>query len=778
MNPFLRYIRTLIPEPAGGLSDGELLNRFCREQDETAFAALVVRHGNSVWAACRRLVDRDHDAEDIFQAVFLTLARKATTLRNRDGLPAWLHGVTRRMAANLRRQQRRRDRAETALIDRPTPPTEDVSWREVVSVLDDELGRMPEHYRSVLILCCLEGRSRDEAARQLRWTLGQVKGRLERARDLLRQRLSRRGIELGSLLLTATLSRSLRAGPSAALIDSAVKTATMSAAGAVVSANVAILSEGVLKAMFLTKIKVLTCGALILGLAGFGGVTLSENAATGQPVPAEKRNEVVPDAPSPEQEKLPPLTAKELKGKWRGSMNGKFGYVELTVTMDFDFGVTGNGPESRWAVDYTLPRRIVHAVGGDYPQGRQGRIEGQLHLLDDSESGGVLVQYHMADHSFRRVGQLKRGKGATLRLDITEQFQKFHPDHDHSPVEGLVLRRVFQEGPELKRAEPPKKLGRVPDPPAELRAILATWDATYRHQPEEKFRELDEAAAKLLKQYPKVDDQARIYFEVAHVAGQTGVAKQYERIEKYARKALELSRDPIQRGWAWMYLSCTAQDARAAKTFPERRRLAAEALLRNLTELLVQDLPAAAPELPPVTKPARIGEAPRPGKPSVEEWQRPQIEARREAEFVRDLVARRETALVQLRDLYRPSVHAAFADADGPDELRVLATARLNRPEAVESLLDFVTGPPPAKPEEVPGVKKVNGDLVLVATGSKHGLRFGDLLEVYRAGPVPVHVGRLKIVAVDENEVTGKLTPSPDQKVSVGDLVTRTTPTK
>lgn len=657
MNPLLRYIRTLVPETGlDVVSDRELLQRFHRKRDEAAFAALVSRYGASVWSACRRLLDRDPDAEDAFQAVFLILARKAGSTRS-NCLPAWLHGVTRRVAANLRRQNRRRHRGEAALTERTGSPSDDPSWREVVSVLDDELGRMTENYRAVLILCCLEGKSRDEAAHQLGWSLGQVKGRLERARDLLRRRLSQRGIEFGSLLLTATLYPSVRATLPTTLIDSTVKAGVISTGGAAISTKVVLLSEGVLKTMLLTKI--VTVGLFLFGIAGLSSVVLWENAATGQSIAVEKEKPIIPDALNPNQAKLPPRKADEPKG--------------------------------------------------------------------------------------------------------------------------VALQRFSPEEPAPKQAEPPKKLSRVPETPAELQVIFAKWDQRYRHKSEEKFLELEAEAEKLLSQYPTRDDQARIYFQVAHIAGQSSCAKHYERINKYARETLERSRDPIQRGWAYMYLSCTAQEAKAAKTFPERRRLAAEVLLQNYVELLVQDLPEKAPELPVVRKVAMdFGEGLPPGTPNPREEQAAQIEARLEAQFIGELVSRRQTLLTQLRDLYRPSVYQAFRNADGPDELRALAAAKLKKPEVVDALLDFVTGPgrSTAKPQEPLGVKRINGELVLITTGKKHGLRFGDLLEVYRPGRESIYVGRLRVLAVDETEVIGKLTPFANQEVKVGDQATKTDASK
>src|SRR5579885_1165949 len=193
------HVLRLLRAAAG--SDRDLLDRYARDRDGEAFEALVRRYGTGVWAACVRLAGRD--AEDAFQAVLLTLSRKAGTVTG--SLPAWLHAVTRRVASTLRRASRRRTAVEEAAARPDLTPVADPTLREGLALLDEELSRLPERYRAVLIVCCLEGRSRDEAAVQLGWTEGQVKGRLERAREALRTRLARRGVELGSILLAAAV---------------------------------------------------------------------------------------------------------------------------------------------------------------------------------------------------------------------------------------------------------------------------------------------------------------------------------------------------------------------------------------------------------------------------------------------------------------------------------------------------------------------------------------------------------------------------------------------
>ena len=277
MNQLLRFLRAASPAPASAEApDRELLARFARARDASAFAALVSRHGAAVWAACRRLLDREQDAEDAFQAVFLTLARKASSVSG-EVLPAWLHGVARRVAANVRRDERRRNATEDAARV-PEGRAANVSWREGLAILDEELAKLPDRYRTVLIVCCLDGRTRDEAARQLGYSEGQVKGLLERARELLRQRLARRGFEFGAVLLAATVMNAAGAAPSVAT-EVAVRVATgQGIAGGASSAAVA-LSERVVGAMFVQKLK--TVAVVLVVAAVTAGGAFTHGAAEG-----------------------------------------------------------------------------------------------------------------------------------------------------------------------------------------------------------------------------------------------------------------------------------------------------------------------------------------------------------------------------------------------------------------------------------------------------------------------------------------------------------------
>ncbi|HEY2155252.1 MAG TPA: sigma-70 family RNA polymerase sigma factor, partial [Isosphaeraceae bacterium] len=172
-----------------------LLRRFARTEDEAAFAAIVARHGPMVLAVCRRALRDPHEVEDAFQATFLVFVRRAGSIRDGDALGAWLHGVARRVAVRARaRAARRRERKGSSLGIEPAATADDPDRTEVVAVVDEEIDRLPERYRRAIVLCDLEGCTQPEAAGRLGWTEGSVRGRLARGREMLKSRLSRRGL--------------------------------------------------------------------------------------------------------------------------------------------------------------------------------------------------------------------------------------------------------------------------------------------------------------------------------------------------------------------------------------------------------------------------------------------------------------------------------------------------------------------------------------------------------------------------------------------------------
>jgi RNA polymerase sigma factor (sigma-70 family) len=232
----IRHLRTLSGDtPGGAATDQELLERFLHDRDPAAFTALVRRHGPLVWGVCRRLVQQPCDAEDAFQATFLILLRNARSIGSRPALASWLHGVAYRVATRLRQENFRILNPDSRLPGRTViDPGLEAAWRELSALLDGEVQALPEKYRAPLVLCYLEGRTRDQAARQLGWSLRTLDRRLAQGKDLLRGRLTRRGVALSAALLSAGLAGPATAAPSpAALAQAVARFASLALAGPV-----------------------------------------------------------------------------------------------------------------------------------------------------------------------------------------------------------------------------------------------------------------------------------------------------------------------------------------------------------------------------------------------------------------------------------------------------------------------------------------------------------------------------------------------------------------
>jgi RNA polymerase sigma factor (sigma-70 family) len=276
------------------LSDAQLLERFAVRQSEGAFAVLVERHGPLVHGVCRRILHDAHDAEDAFQAAFLVLARKAHTIHKQQSLASWLYKVAYRIALRARADiSRRRTQEKEAVQTAPPPTPAEAARRELGAVLDEEVQRLPEKYRAPVLLCYLQGQTNEEAAQQLSCPTGTVKVRLMRARNILRKRLTRRGIGLTLTTLTALLLESAaHAAAPAALLQATVSAATTGVA----SAPVAGLVKGTLAGMCLTKLKV-AAAVLLTVLIGTMADGLSHAAHAVRSAPAEQRK-LAPPGPT------------------------------------------------------------------------------------------------------------------------------------------------------------------------------------------------------------------------------------------------------------------------------------------------------------------------------------------------------------------------------------------------------------------------------------------------------------------------------------------------
>src|SRR6476646_2526088 len=232
----VRRIRSLAAS-TDSVSDSELLARYRASRDERAFAALVARHGPAVLGTCRRVLADSHAAEDAFQATFLVLARRPGSVRKPAALGCWLHGVAVRVAMKLKGRLARQPRS-VAAVEVPADPRDDVLWRDVRRVHDEEVNRLPDRLRLPVYLCYFEGKTRDEAADALGWKVTTLRGRLEDGRLRLRTRLALRGIELSAALLAASAA----AGPA---VGDALRESTTHAAGGAASDAVRSLAKGI-----------------------------------------------------------------------------------------------------------------------------------------------------------------------------------------------------------------------------------------------------------------------------------------------------------------------------------------------------------------------------------------------------------------------------------------------------------------------------------------------------------------------------------------------------
>ena len=254
-----------------GLAEGQILERFTTHGDGTAFEALVTRHGPTVLGACRRFLRDPNDVEDAFQATFIILARKAGGLRDREAIGPWLHGVACRVARRARAMSERRHRRESpderaiARAAAPDAGRPDLRW-----LLDEEILRLPDKLRLPVVLCLMEGRTYDEAAHQLRWTAGMVRGRLAEARARLRDRLVRRG-EASSVAL-AWIEMTAPAVPGG-LVASASRTTLGVVSGKVAASSAATLADGTLRRWLMTRMGTAAVAFVAAGVALGVGAT-------------------------------------------------------------------------------------------------------------------------------------------------------------------------------------------------------------------------------------------------------------------------------------------------------------------------------------------------------------------------------------------------------------------------------------------------------------------------------------------------------------------------
>jgi RNA polymerase sigma factor (sigma-70 family) len=303
-----RLHRSVATSQFDALPDVELLELVRTSADSAAFEALVRRNGSRVLAAARQVLTDAADVDDVFQATFLVLLKKAKSIRKRQSLGGWLYSVAHRLALRTRKQTGRRERLEAEIPAAVGSEAPDFSWREACAILHEELDRLPDAYRLPLLLCYIDGHTRDEVARQLGVKVDVLRGRLERGRDRLRSRLTRRGVALSAGLLSAVANPATAGGPSELLLRAVVGSATTGH----VSAKISALVQGAVSSMTIGKFKLLAAAVLTAGVISTGAY-VTKLGSSPSPTPPPQANEMPPAsaAPPPPVAEANPLTPDE-----------------------------------------------------------------------------------------------------------------------------------------------------------------------------------------------------------------------------------------------------------------------------------------------------------------------------------------------------------------------------------------------------------------------------------------------------------------------------------
>jgi RNA polymerase sigma factor (sigma-70 family) len=291
----LRQVRRMAAtEGLADATDGRLLEHFRAQQEEAAFGALLHRHGPMVLGVARRVLRQEQDAEDVVQATFLVLAQKAGSIRKRESVASWLHGVAYRLAVQAKGQRVRRQAHERqAGTMRHKQTNRQGAWQELEETLDQALAQLPAKYREAVVLCSLEGKTQEEASRQVGCPLGTVRSRLARGRELLRKQLAARGVTLSAgalatILAAGTASAALPAGVLRSTLRASLQAATGKAITGAVSPRALALLEGATRAMAMTKAKAMAALVVILSVLAAGAGVCARQALLGKNSAAEE----------------------------------------------------------------------------------------------------------------------------------------------------------------------------------------------------------------------------------------------------------------------------------------------------------------------------------------------------------------------------------------------------------------------------------------------------------------------------------------------------------
>ncbi len=466
----LEHLRKLTrPDRARDLSDADLLERFRRRREEAAFTLLVQRHGPMVLAVCRRILGDIHDAEDAFQATFLVLVRSAGAIRKRQSLASWLHGVAARIAHKTRMRSIRQKAQELAFLP-PTvrdDPSENVDAEELRAALDEEIARLPNKYRTPLVLCYLAEKTHEQAASELGWPKSSVTARLAKARELLQRRLMRRGFSVPAGLLAVLLTETTtNAAVPSLLTLSTVRLAVQALTGETLAAT----SAAALAGSFVknTSARKLTAAIALLATLGLTAIGY-RMAIPGSPYLAEQPAPHVKTTGEPSETKSEPRKPHvdlfgdplpdEAIARMGSSRLRHFRYVRtLAFSADGKSLVSGGGKGIRvWdAAEGKLRRRFD--VSSDWTLSMALTKKGILVASANYEKGIVTLQTvdYTSGKVRRRLDLPERATGANLTLSRDGKWLAYgHDKH--------VLLIETTSGREVKRFPAGRDIAFAPD---------------------------------------------------------------------------------------------------------------------------------------------------------------------------------------------------------------------------------------------------------------------------------------------------------------------------
>jgi RNA polymerase sigma factor (sigma-70 family) len=441
---------------ANHLPDAELLERFARLRDEAAFELLVWRHERMVLGVCRRLLHDEHDAEDSFQAAFLTLARKAASISRREAVASWLYRVAYRCALRVRESVRRQQKGIIRSVDPASLAVSDpslaaVDQNDFRELLDEEVQRLPAKYREAVVLCYLEGKSYQQAAQELGCPAGTLSARLHTAREKLRRQLTARGFAPAAALALLEGVRETHASArlAAVAVQAAERIIAGQSAANVVSSRTLEIANGVMQAMSASKPKIIAAVLLMGCLSCLTGWA----ALRALPQPQQQQRAENADKP-PSSKKGGKMATWQECARLCGAIGGKSFHVEFTPDSGALAAIDGDGilrawNTSDWKQRWQYDLRRHYGYNFQYftfsPDGRHLRVHGVVTDMKKPKEETTLLDAASGQELARLPGS---------RLDYAPNKAMLAT----AQKEGITLwdTRAFRKKREFKTDSPPE----------------------------------------------------------------------------------------------------------------------------------------------------------------------------------------------------------------------------------------------------------------------------------------------------------------------------------